>query len=369
MAEPDVLIIGAGVTGLTLAHELARRGQRVLVVTRDAPGAGASATAAGMLEVHYPLDMPPALRTLCARSHALYPALARTLRDETGIEIGLDEGGTLALAESPAEQAELTAVARTVTTARLLTREAEWLALEPLLAPGFAAALELPDDHHVDPRRLCRALVLALERRGVPVLRGVTITDLLTAGSRVVGAATDAGPLRARWTVNAAGAWAGSVGPPDAAPAVHPVKGQLLVLASEHLPHRVLQCRRIYLVPRPRDGQVLLGATVEDAGFDVAPTAAAVHDLLAEGFRIAPRLREARHVETRVGLRPGTADGLPFLGPHGPRGLLLAAGLFRKGVLLAPAVAGFLADVITGSAAPAELGPFRPDRPPHAHLR
>jgi len=369
MAEPDVLIIGAGVTGLTLAHELARRGRRVQVVTRDAPGTGASAAAAGMLEVHYPLDMPPALRDLCALSHARYPALARALREETGVDIGLDEGGTLALAESPSERAALEAVARTLPRSRLLTREAEWQALEPLLAPGFLAALDLPDDHHVDPRRLCRALVLALERRGVPLLRGVTVSGLLTEGSRVVGAATDTGNLRARWTVNAAGAWAGAVGPPDAAPSVHPVKGQLLVLASARLPRRVLQCRRIYLVPRPRDGEILLGATVEEVGFDTAPTAAAAHDLLAEGFRIAPGLRDARHVATRVGLRPGTPDGLPVLGPAGPQGLLLAAGVFRKGVLLAPAVAGLLADIVTGSAVPPELSAFRPDRPIHADLR
>jgi len=367
MAEPDVLIIGAGVVGLTLAHELARRGRRVQVVTRDAPGAGASAAAAGMLEVHYPLDMPPALRALCALSHARYPALARALHDETGVDIGLDDGGTLALAESPSERVELEAVARTLPRSRLLTREAEWQALEPLLAPGFLAALDLPDDHHVDPRRLCRALVLALERREVPLRRGVTVTGLLVEGGRVVGAATDAGPLRARWTVNAAGAWAGKVGSP--APSVRPVKGQLLVLASTRLPRRVLQCRRIYLVPRPRDGQILLGATVEEAGFDVTPTAAAAHDLLAEGFRIAPGLRDARHVATRVGLRPATPDGLPVLGPSGPPGLLLAAGVYRKGVLLAPAVAGLLADIVTGSAIPPELSAFRPDRPVHADLR
>jgi glycine oxidase len=367
MAEPEILIIGAGVVGLTLAHELSRRGRQVHVITREAPGSGASATAAGMLEVHYPLTMPAVLRDFCVQSRALYPALAGALREESGIDIRIDECGSLALATSAEERREIEDAAAHLPGARLLRREAEWLALEPALAPGLAGALSLPDDHHVDPRRLCAALVLALERRGVPIRRGVTVGGLLTDRGRVVGAATDAGPIHARWTVNAAGAWAAHLGLPGNPPPVAPVKGQILVLSTPDLPRHVLQGHRIYLVPRPRDGHLLVGATVEDAGFDTTPTAGAIHDLLEEGMRMFPPLRAARHVETRVGLRPGTPDGLPLLGPGGADGLLLAAGLFRKGVLLAPAAARVVADFITTPDAAPAFPSFLPGRPHHAH--
>ena len=153
MASVDVLIIGGGVIGLAVARDLARRKCTVLVLTRDAPGAGASATAAGMLEVHCPATMPPALAALCMHSRSLYSAWAQELHAETGFDIALDTSGTLALATSAEELAELSTQAAVTPGSRLLTREV-WLRLEPHLAPDLSGVLELPDDLHVNPRRL-----------------------------------------------------------------------------------------------------------------------------------------------------------------------------------------------------------------------
>ncbi len=368
MANPDVLIIGGGVIGLTVARELTRRKHTVLVLTRDAPGAGASATAAGMLETYYPAPQPPALASLSAHSRSLYPAWARELHAETGYDIELNESGTLALAKNPEELAELSTQAAALPGSHLLTREADWLRLEPYLAPGLAGALELPDDHHVNPRRLCKALLLSLERLGVRVMRGITVTNYLVNGQRVEGVQTDAGAFRARWTVNAAGAWAGALASLALKLPVRPVKGQLLVMEAATIPARVLLSGRTYLVPRPRDGHILIGATVEEVGYDVRPTAEAIHDLLAEGFTLYPPLKDARFLEARVGLRPGTPDGLPILGPTPWDGLLLATGHFRKGILLAPATAALLGSIITGAELPLSLAPYSIDRFDHARV-
>jgi glycine oxidase len=354
----DALVIGGGVIGLAAARELARAGARVTLLTRDAPGAGTSRTAAGMLERHLPSDMPDALRALCELSNGLHPELAAALREETGADVGLDPTGTLGLATDAAEFAELRALARAVPGARLLEREADWLALEPRLPRGLAGALALDDDHAVNAPRLCAALLLAVERLGVRVVRGATVRRIVMEGGRVVGADADAGGFRAGWTVLAAGAWAGRMEGLPAPLPVTPVKGQLIVLETTELPARVLHDRHVYIVPRRADGQVVVGATVEDAGFDLTPTAGAVRELLADGLRLFPPLAAARLLEVRTGLRPGTPDGLPILGAAPWDGLILAAGHFRKGILLAPATARIVAAVAAGAPPPLPLAPY-----------
>jgi glycine oxidase len=278
------------------------------------------------------------------------------------VDPGRDECGTLALARDAAELDDLKAQAAAFPDTTLLARPADWLKLEPRLSASLAGALWLADDHHVDPRRLCEALLVSLERRRVEIVRGVTVTELLGAGGRIEGAATDAGPQLAGTTVVAAGAWAGGLaGAPEPCP-VRPRKGQLLVLEMPDPPRRVLLAGGVYFVPRPLDRRLLLGATMEDVGFDTTPTAGAVASLLAGGAPVFPPLTGARFVEVRVGLRPGTPDELPAIGRSRRQGLVWTAGHFRKGILLAPGSARVVGELVAGEPPSHPLDAFRPDR-------
>jgi len=357
----DVIVLGAGVIGLATARALARRKLSVEVLTRDLPGAGASAASAGMLEVHFPAPVPPNLAALCNPSRLMYDGLADELLGETGVDIELDRTGTLTLAPGPAELSSLRAQAAAIPGSRLLERNAEWNALEPLAALDFAGALLLPDDHHVNPRKLCEALLLSCERMGIAVRRGITASRLAVSGGRVTGIETGSGRFLAGLTVVAAGAWAGALGGLPLPLPVRPVRGQILVLEPRTRLRHVLHGPSVYAVPRA-DGTILLGATIEEAGFDVRATAGGVSGLLAEGFRLSPALRDAVLREVRVGLRPGTPDDLPIIGETGLPGLLLAAGLFRKGVLLAPVVAEAVASLASCSPPPVPLGPYSAGR-------
>jgi glycine oxidase len=360
MATPDsdIIVLGAGIVGLATARALARRRMRVTVVTRDEPGCGASLAGAGMLEVHFPAPIPPALAVLCERSRALYDMFAAELLAETGYDIGIDTAGTIALATDEAERADLASQAKAIKGSKPMDREEAWLAMEPGLGRGLKGALFLPDDHSIDPVRVCRALLMAAERAGARVMRGVTATGWLVEGGRVAGLATDAGPLKARLTVNAGGAWAGQLpGLPFTVP-VHPVKGQLVHLIPSRMPGHVLQVRTLYMVPRPGEGRVILGATVEEAGYDVRPTAGGVRQLLEGGIRLFPDLAGAEITEIRVGLRPGTPDGIPILGRTPLDGLLLASGPFRKGILLAPVVSDIVSRLAAGEDPGVPLEPY-----------
>jgi glycine oxidase len=368
MADPDVLVVGGGVIGLSVAREAAKRGLRVTVLSRDAPGSGASAVSAGMLELHYPYPTPPALEPVCALSRRLYTGLARDLRMETGVDIALDTAGTIALALSEDERAELRAQAAAIPGSKLLLDRAEWLAEEPSLGPEVRGALLLPDDHHVSPRQLGVALLLACEKLGVGIRRGVTARAFLSDGGRAEGVSTDAGTVRAGLVVLAAGAWSGQLaGLPVPVP-VRPVKGQILFLEIPAMPRHVLHHQTVYIVPRPREGRLIVGATVEEAGYDLRPTAGGIERLIAAGSRLLPALRDARLVEAAAGLRPGSPDELPILGFGPLERLLLAAGHFRKGILLAPATARIVADMIVGAPPPLSLEPFRLERFADAHI-
>ena len=357
----DALVIGSGVVGLAVARGLARGGLSVGVLSRDLPGSGASSASAGMLEVHFPAPVPPELSALCLPSRARYGGFARELMEESGVDIELDLEGTLTLATSPAELTALREQSAAIPGSRLLADPALWTAMEPGLSPDLSGALFLPDDHHVNPRRLCEALLVSCERAGVKFHRGVTAGKILAEAGRAVGVETDSGIFRAGLTVNAAGAWAGKIsGLPVPLP-VRPVRGQILSLRPRTPLRFVLHGPAVYAVPR-RDGTILLGATVEEAGYDTNATAGGVAGLLSDGFRLLPSLRDAVIAEVRVGLRPGTPDTFPLLGESGMPGLLLAAGPFRKGVLLAPIIGEIICALASGQASPVPLGAYSPAR-------
>jgi len=357
----DALVIGAGVTGLAVARGLARRGLAVEILTRDMPGSGASRASAGMLEVHFPAPVPPALSALCQPSRAMYGDFARALRDESGVDIELDLEGTLTLATDPREFSSLQEQSPGITGSRLLGDSKSWISMEPGLSPELAGAMFLPDDHHVNPRRLCEALLISCERAGVKISRGISVTRYLARDGRVLGVETNAGRFQAGLTVNAAGAWAGGIAGLPAPLPVRPVRGQIISLRPATPLRYVLHGPSIYLVPR-RDGTILLGATVEEAGFDESATAGGISGLINEGIRLLPGLRNAVLEEVRVGLRPGTPDTFPLLGESGLRGLLLAAGPYRKGILLAPVISESIAALANGETPPVPLASYSPNR-------
>ena len=384
--SPDVLVIGAGVIGLAVAWRCLGRGMTVTVVD-PAPGSGASWTAAGMLapvtELHYG-EQP--LLQLNLASAARYPAFAAELVEATGAAIGYRRTGTVVAAWDGADLAALRDLAAFAAslgqTVQSLTGR-DMRGLIPGIAPGLPGGLLAEDDHQVDNRLLHGALLAAVTGSGgvlVPeVVARIDITD-----GRVRGVTTAGGTVRSAGTVVlCAGAHSGRIGglPSAARPRVHPVKGQTLRLRLpvDALPPRILRGSvkgsPVYLVPRaPRSapaepgrapaassvGELVVGASSEEAGFDCTPRAGAVYELLRDAQSLLPAVSEAELVEVSTALRPGSPDNAPIIGPAGPAGLFVATGHYRNGILLTPITGDGVSALIADGALPPELLPFQP---------
>lgn len=367
MGPPDVLVLGAGLAGLAAAWELLEAGARVTVVDRSPPGSGTSHVAAGMLApvVEAEPDHPEQLALGLAALRA-WPAFAARLRAASGHAVPVREQGTLAVARDRDEAEALIRFAAIrerlgVPVTSLLPSAAR--RLEPALAPTLRAALEVRDDHAVDPRAVVAALAAAVLAAGGELRCGVAVERLQVRGGRATGVAlADGATIAAAAVVVAAGAWSSQLpGLPDAARIpVRPVKGQLLVLrdpAGPGLVERVVRFGSGYLVPRD-DGRYVLGATTEEQGFDRSLTAWAVHDLLRDGAELVPGILELRIEETLAGLRPTTPDGLAAIGPSATvDGLWWCTGHHRNGVLLASLTGSLLATAVGARPAPADADP------------
>lgn len=355
----DAVIVGGGVIGLCCAWRAARRGARVAVVERSRPPAGATRVAAGMLAPVGELAFgEPELLKMTVAAAGIYPDFVAELEAASGISTGYRRDGALHVALDRDEAAELRRVHE---LQRSLGLAAEWLPprrcreLEPGLAPSFNGGVHASDEGSVDPRALVAALLTALEaEEAVDLLTGSAVGEALREDERIAGVRTAAGEeLRAATVVLAAGAWSGQAEwlPGPARPPVRPVKGQILTLRSrDGSPPcgRILASERVYLVPRP-DGRLVVGATVEEQGFDTAVTAGGVHELLREAYRLLPEVAEMELVEAAAGLRPGTPDNLPLVGESGVDGLLWATGHYRNGILLAPLTANMLVEELEGA--------------------
>jgi glycine oxidase len=362
---PDVIVVGAGLIGLGIAYELAKRDVSVTVYDREEPARAASWAGAGMLAPFSEATPDAAMLALCRESFALYPEFVAELRERTGVDARFRRDGTLHVALDRARLAELAAHAETFRSnggeVSLLDR-GDVLAREPLLAKDLAGALFVANEAQVDNRRLGRALLAACESLGVRFAREERLA-LECDARRVRGVRTAHGFATAATVINAAGAWAGELaGVPDRARVpVRPVAGQMLAIAVPRDAVRALVwLGHRYLVPRG-DGRLLVGATVESRGFDVRVTAAGMHDLLDAALAVAPALAGFAVVETWAGLRPGSHDGRPYLGATALDGYVVASGHFRNGILLAPITARLIADLVTGAGANA-LTPFAPSR-------
>jgi glycine oxidase len=367
----DVAVVGGGAIGLAIAWRAAVRGLRVVVLERDQPGHGASWVAAGMLApvTEARLTELPLLE-LGVASARRYPEFVAELQAETGIDPGYRQVGTLVVAR---DRDEAEALERELDVRRALElevtrlRPSEARGLEPALAPTVRLGLEVPDDHAIDPRPLTEALARAARARGAELRTGVGAKELVCSEGRVTGLRlSDGGFVSAEQVVIAAGAWTRELRgiPEDERIAVHPVKGQLLRLHDPSGPgllRRVLRVAGTYLVPR-EDGRYVLGATMEERGFDRTVTAGALFELLRDAAELVPGISELVIDELIAGLRPATSDGLPAIGPAGLSGLHWAVGHFRNGILLAPVTAEIVVAGLLGEQAPETAAPFEPGR-------
>jgi glycine oxidase len=366
----DVVVVGGGAIGLAVAWRAAQAGMAVTVVDQ-APGRGASWAAAGMLapvtEVHYGERQLLALNLAAA---ARWPSFAAELEEAAGQPVGYRPGGTLAVARDADDNATLEDLYQFqlrcgLEVERLRSRECRQL--EPGLAPSIRGGVLAAGDHQVDNRALVQALVVACERAGVRLVEG-RVAELAVEGGQVTGAvlAASGERLAAGTVVLAAGCWSGGIGglAAQALPPVRPVKGQLLYLrgpADQPLCSRNVRGLEVYVVPRG-DGRVVVGATVEEQGFDTTVTAGAVHDLLRAALELLPEVAELELAETVVGLRPGSPDNAPMLGPAGPDGLVVATGHYRNGILLTPVTAEAIAELLASGRVPELIAPFGPER-------
>ncbi|MER6829956.1 glycine oxidase ThiO [Streptosporangium sp. NPDC000563] len=357
----DLLVVGGGVIGLSVAWRAAVRGHRVMVAD-PAPASGASHAAAGMLapvsEVTYTEE--PLLR-LGLASLKRWPAFAAELADASGHDLDYRTDGTLDVAFGSDDLAALDDLAAFVSklglpAERLTGRECR--RLEPMLAPAVRGGLLAGGDAWVDPRRVTAALLAALERAGGTLVRA-RAAELITASGRATGVRLSTGEsVGADLVVLAAGAWSGSLEgvPPEALPPVRPVKGQIMRLRSpapilRRCVRGVVHGSHVYLVPRG-DGETVLGATQEEMGFDTRVTAGGLWELLRDARELVPGVTELEVAEMTAGMRPGTPDNLPLIGATIVPGLHLATGHHRGGVLLAP----LTADLCSQEAGEADAG-------------
>ncbi|MER5943454.1 glycine oxidase ThiO [Streptomyces sp. NPDC001928] len=370
----DVLVIGGGIIGLVTAWRAAQRGFTTTVVDPE-PGGGAAQVAAGMLaavtELHYGEQTLLGLNLASARR---YPAFAAELTELTGHDLGYRQCGTLAVAMDADDRAHLRELH---TLQRQSGLDSEWLSgrecrrLEPMLAPGVRGGLRVDGDHQIDPRRLAGALLVACERAGVVFHRGwAERVDVVR--DRAAGVTTaDAAVLAADQVVLAAGSLSGRLAglPDDVLPPVRPVKGQVLRLTvpKRYAPflsrtvRAVVRGSQVYLVPR-ESGELVVGATSEELGWDTTVTAGGVYELLRDAHELVPGITELPLTETRAGLRPGSPDNAPLLGPTELAGLSLATGHYRNGVLLTPVTGDAMAHVLATGELPDEARAFTPRR-------
>ena len=345
----DAIIVGGGIIGVSLARELRKHGAEVLIVERTQPGREASHAAAGILSP-FGSHLPQALRPLALNSLKMFAEFVHEVEDESGIRVDLrDEGALLR-----AEEFDSDSMAQELS-------EADLRRLSPCLAyqPGFY----LVDERSVDPRALMSALLTAAKHRGIQVATG-SPASIVTHKDHRLSVKSERTEYLAPVVVNCCGAWSAEVGyEGDHAVPVRPVKGQVLSLAAPRrdlLKHTV-RTSEVYLVPRS-DGRILVGASVEEAGFDkrVQPDVIQRYHQLAAN--LVPDLGEARMLEAWAGLRPGTPDELPILGRTPVSGYFVATGHFRNGILLAPVTAVLMASIIRGLEPAFDIAPFSPQR-------
>ncbi len=370
----DVAVAGGGVIGAATAWRLAQTGRRVVMIDNAEPGAATQAAGGMLAPVSELRHGEEDLHRLGLASAALYPEFVAELEAAAGIDTGYHRCGTLAVGFDADDAAEIGHAfeyqeSLGLDVARMTGSECR--RLEPVLATSVRGGMHVADDHQVDPRRLLEALGTACERAGVETI-AATVNEVAAGQGDAVcslGLASHQS-VKAGQVVVATGSWTPRVGgiPPGITRAVRPVKGQLLRMraGTQAVPlERTLRCvvrgQSIYLIPRA-DGRVLVGATVEEMGYDTAVTAGGVYDLLRDATQVVPGLKEFELEEVATGLRPGSVDNAPLIGKYEMPGAIIASGHYRNGILLAPVTAAIVAEIVETGQAPPIAAAFAPTR-------
>ena len=377
MKSWDVIVIGGGIIGLSLALELRKKGASVLVVERGEPGREASHAAGGMLADSI-IETPAALQPLASASARMYPEFVHELEVESGVKVDLRDQGTLLSLSSkhirhqrfrtaalyPADLQELEPAMVKLKLEQEFDLKEE---LDPVEV-GMALNAMRPSFYYikessVDPRALTAAALAAAKHHGVDFSSGDTVISVDLSDERASGVTTKKTSFLAAKVVTCAGAWSGQIAPLTFP--TRPVKGQMLCLLSpvrELLMH-VIRSPDVYLIPRS-DGRIIVGTTVEEAGFDKRTDVSTIQGLHRAAVALVPELRNAKILEDWAGLRPGTPDSLPILGVTATPGYYVATGHFRDGILLAPVTAHVMAQVMEGKHPDHDLAAFSPARFP-----
>ena len=367
-SSSDIIVIGGGIIGCSIAYRLAQQGAKVTVIEKGQPGEEASKAAAGMLapqaEAAHGLHDPMA--ELCFASHALYPDFVAELEEVSGIRIGYQTTGSIYVA---ADFKEAQVLAGLLERQLKAGRPAEEISpqqlgeMEPALTHQIETAIYLPNDHHVNNRQLMRALVAAASQCGVEFIPHTPALGLEFKGERSVGVRLPGRIISGDTIINAAGCWAGLVDSGNRIQLpVRPIRGQIVCLQQQPQPLRhLIHSSGCYLVPWP-DGRILVGSTVENVGYNKEVTAKGMQQLLEAAIKVAPDLASAAIQDVWAGLRPDTPDNLPILGTTAIPNLIIASGHFRNGILLAPITAKLIADLIITGHTSISLDLFRPGR-------
>ena len=350
--HPDVIVVGGGLMGCSVAYRLAKGGARVVVLERSIPGAEASSAAAGILGPTIESHEDPLALELGRRSRELHAELAEELRERLGVDVGFRRCGVLEIALSTGELSAFDTRASNL-EARGVRCE-RWSAVdlareEPAANPEALGALCVPEDAQVDPKKLLSAVALGAEREGAVFRSGSTVHGLSVHSGRVRGVQLGEGTIEAERVVVAAGSWTTLVpGLPFDSETIFPVRGQMVATRTRPpIFQRVVFGGGGYVVTRP-DGRVLCGSTMERVGFERGTTLGGLADVIAKAARIAPALRSATVEDHWSSFRPGTPDGLPLVGETRIDGLFVASGHHRNGILLAPVTAELIADAMAG---------------------
>jgi len=361
----DVAIVGGGIIGGSIAFELAAEKLRVILLDRQQPGQEASWAAAGMLSPgpDSPETLP--LVPLAKESLHLYPDFVSRVEEASGRSTAFVNKGTLQVFPGPGGEAERQKMAAEYRQQGLRCEPIsldDARKLEISLGPAIEAAAFLPNEAVVDPRLLTDAVIEAARNRGVKFRHNSPVTSVLHDGNRCDGVIASGEKISAKTVIVAAGAYSGGIDWLARYAPTRPVRGQMLALRSRGLTlHRVVRSERGYLVPR-RDGRIIAGSTLEEAGFDKHVTPSGMRKILDAALELVPGLADAEIIETWAGLRPGTPDDLPVLGPTDIEGLLVASGHYRNGILLTPVTAKLLRLWVLTGRVPVETAAFSPLR-------
>ena len=351
--KSEVLIIGGGVIGLSIAREMHKSGRRnITIVERGNIGQEASFAAAGMLAPNAETDRIDDFYNFCAKSNRLYPQFAEELFEETGVDIELDRSGTLYVAFNENDSTALKKRFEWQRKAGLSVEHLsskETLEVETYISPRVRESLYFPNDWQVENRKLLIALRKYTEINGISIHEGIEIRELLIEGNKVTGAASEKEKFTADTTILTTGAWTSLIksGAKPLPVKVKPIRGQIISFHSaEKLFKRVIYSPRGYIVPRA-DGRILAGATVEDVGFNKSTTEKGISLLRSIASEIAPCLADMDISDSWAGLRPFAGIGLPVIGEVAElKNLIIATGHYRNGILLAPLTGKRVAEIV-----------------------